>query len=589
MKMATTLEYALLAGDAYFSTRKAINRFPIPAGWTEDVDRRTADGTTGFEARTFKNGTETVISYAGTYDESWADKIADKQLALGEFHAQLLQAARYYLDIKASNPNVTLTGHSLGGGLASLVAVFFGVNAVTFDQAPFAYATRYLPDPDPTNPLPVDRDAANTLLEQLRGLGYGNDALAGLTNFIKQRQSSVGVIPNENKVRNIIVAGEMLSVAPATVLDRIGATASADIIGNTATGASSTDLHSQALLSVFLQSQVSNADQSLNKVTDKLPDLLKLIFDDKNLFAHRTDTADKNLIEHMLRHEAGVNAKDEAGDEIKADAMVTRFTKDLWKLAKDGSLTVNDNSSDTKLNNISKALMAFAMQKYYAETAHDKELFTATDGSGAVSFKRTDVATKWEDVKGAQFFEAYLKDSSGLSTDEQTVIKAALPNLIDWFVQAGTDGMKVTGATERAFMLGGKNADTLTGGSADDLLVGNAGDDVLTGGLGNDYLADGGGDDTYQFNGKFGNDTILDTGKPGKTHTGRILLGSVQLNGGKKVEGSKNVCLSKDKSVQYTFINGDLLIKTLRPVDGCTGNITVKGFNSGELRLFGGK
>ena len=53
---------------------------------------------------------------------------------------QLEQAADYYLRVKnASSPGTTIsfTGHSLGGGLASLLAVFFVETAVTFDQAPY--------------------------------------------------------------------------------------------------------------------------------------------------------------------------------------------------------------------------------------------------------------------------------------------------------------------------------------------------------------------------------------------------------------------------------------------------------------------
>ena len=55
----------------------------------------------------------------------------------------MVDAVEYYLQVKASVPagtTISLTGHSLGGALASLVGVFFGVPATTFDQVP-AYAT----------------------------------------------------------------------------------------------------------------------------------------------------------------------------------------------------------------------------------------------------------------------------------------------------------------------------------------------------------------------------------------------------------------------------------------------------------------
>ena len=43
-----------------------------------------------------------------------------------------MQAVDYYLAVTAANPsaNITFTGHSLGGGIAALMGVFFGKVAV---------------------------------------------------------------------------------------------------------------------------------------------------------------------------------------------------------------------------------------------------------------------------------------------------------------------------------------------------------------------------------------------------------------------------------------------------------------------------
>jgi len=144
--MATQYEIdlALMAGRAYYDTRTDINRFPVPDGWTEffHVPNETFPSSSGFEAVSFQRGDEIVISYAGTYNKSFGDLATD--LALGVFgvsSTQLYEAAEYYMQVKADNSSakIILTGHSLGGGLASLVAVFFNETATTFDQAPFNY------------------------------------------------------------------------------------------------------------------------------------------------------------------------------------------------------------------------------------------------------------------------------------------------------------------------------------------------------------------------------------------------------------------------------------------------------------------
>ena len=64
--MTTLIDYALMAGASYIDTRALINRFPAPEGWLMS-NHQSKDS--GFEAVTFKNGTEIVISFAGTYDK----------------------------------------------------------------------------------------------------------------------------------------------------------------------------------------------------------------------------------------------------------------------------------------------------------------------------------------------------------------------------------------------------------------------------------------------------------------------------------------------------------------------------------------
>lgn len=536
--MATTIEYALMAGASYRNTRPDINKFPIPVGWNM-VSRNPQDNATGFEAAAFGNGTtiagstEIVISFAGTYDNPLnpltnPDLQADIGLATGYGSDQLKQAVDYYLQVKAANPNatITLTGHSLGGGLASLVGVFFGVSATTFDQAPFANSAQ-----DPSvlaslNPLNLlAPDVAANIKQHIQSETFASDTpdvaaaktaardamMQQLDAFLTQRAASGG-IPNSNLVTNIRVDGELLSVLPIGLYDTINATP-ATALAHAPTSASSSDLHSQALLSSFLQSDATSTTtatgqkQSLSQVTYKLTDLLGMIFD-KNLYRFDTDKSKENFIDRMVRHEAG-NAPLVGGGAVTADAMVTRFTADLWKLAQDGGMTMVESTTYSNWNNISKALTAFAMQMYYEDTANatnaNKQLFTdlttAGTGSNGIQFDMHDVSkdvaaamdandkVDLSKAKGYQYVVNYLDQTSLLSSEERTLIKSMLPAMRDWYVQAGASGMNASDTLNRgAFMLGGTGSDALVGGAAADLLVGNAGDDLLQGGLGNDIL-----------------------------------------------------------------------------------------------------
>ena len=473
--MATNIELALMAGRAYQSTRNDINWFPTPQGWTiTGHDEKSS----GFEAVSFQNmanPNEIVISYAGTYDKDYlGDWVADYNLATGAGSAQLTQAAEYYLQVKtqveATNPNatITFTGHSLGGGLAALVGVFFGKQAITFDQAPFANSAN--------DNFPYVADILRT---DLLSKGYTATDLLQLTNFINVQQTNGG-IPNSGLITNIRVDGEELSTElPYTLCDTIGQ-AAPTVLDHGPTSISGWDLHSMALLSAF------ELNNDFRQVTFSLPSLLGLIFD-KQLFAADTDptnTTKENFLDRLVRHEEGLNPA-VPNDE---DCMLTRFTTDLQQIARvlGGDLPAADGGL-TENSDLIKALTAFAMQYYYENsnaTDPAKHFLASTATDSYIRFNRSDVAATLATAKGYNmYFTNYL---ATLPASERDIINAQLPNLLDWFIQAGNYSMTATAGTQRSFMLGGSGGDNLTGGSQADLLIGNGGADTLNGGSGND-------------------------------------------------------------------------------------------------------
>jgi len=525
-----------MAGRAYQTNRAQVNQFAIPAGWQElfhvpDPGIPAFPGASGFEAVYFRKvsgaNTEIVISFAGTDGFFTRDQFANVELATGWGSPQLVDAVDYYLAVKAANPNadITFTGHSLGGGLAALMGVFFGRPAVTFDQAPFA-KTAELSLLHPDVAASLRQHLSNLTLVDPDQLAARDAMVSALNGFMTQRQAlPYGSIPNADLVSTIRVEGEFTSSIRG--FNAIGAPPILFQHGPTDISAF-TELHAQSLLAAFLQSDQSavssgNSQQTLSKVTFKLTNLLGMIFDPE-LFAHttgRNNTADENFLERLIRHEEGVYDPATGTASLPADAMVTRFTQDLWKIAQDGGLTLN-------YKNLADALTAFAMEKYYVEintsTGYKNTLFSnIAGGSGGIHFDMQDVASTVTSAKGYAYFDQFLRQYYADLGQEYNAepIRSALPSLRDWYIQAGTDALNATDTgNNNAFMFGSTGSDTLTGGTGNDVLVGNgsidtltggAGNDLLIGGIGNDILIGGDGEDTYVINTGDGNDQIDDS------------------------------------------------------------------------------
>ncbi|OZA12635.1 MAG: hypothetical protein B7X94_03560, partial [Hydrogenophilales bacterium 17-62-8] len=323
--MATQFEIdnALMAGMAYRSTRADINRFPLPQGWSE-IPLSYVTLPSGFEAVSFQRGSEIIISYSGTdFTDFTGDWIkANIPLAFGFSSDQLREAALYYLQVKEANPGATIsfTGHSLGGGLAALMGVFFDRPAVTFDQAPFAAAAS----------IAVRDD----LIGYLNTKGYTTPSLmAFVPELFSYDPYASDTDPTLDRLHNItgyFVQGEILqALQPA-----LGVLGFQSMLAQNSTGLDflGKDLHSQTLLTAFLENDAFRA------ITFKLPELLKMVFDEA-LYAR--DPSDKvnpqrNFLDHLIRHQFGVTGS------FAADAMLDRFTSDLQKVAQDGGFTLTN-------------------------------------------------------------------------------------------------------------------------------------------------------------------------------------------------------------------------------------------------------
>ncbi|MHB1677396.1 MAG: lipase family protein [Sulfuriferula sp.] len=603
--MTTPIEYAEMAGDSYISTMSLINRFPVPVGWTET---QYSTKPSGFEAISLYNGTtiadstQIVISFAGTDPTSIADWTqANIPLAFGYDAAQLKDAADYYLTVQALNPNATIsfTGHSLGGGLAALMAVMFDQTAVTFDQAPFANA--------------ATASVAQDLLNYLTGEGiYSASQLQNLTNFISEANNATpGVIPNAANVTDTNVQGEVLTQLTGTsilgyTVNRIGNPTNITNIAQqndmSVFTLPSVSLHSLALLTAFSQSnaQATTAGQTLNAATFQIADLEKMLFDTQ-LYANPTgisNTTKADFLQEIVSHQDGSAAtldpvSNQPQAALPADAMVTRFTDDLWKIAQPSGLTMSSN-------NLTDALVAFAMDKYYNEktgvAVPGQELYTQI--TGGLSFDLANVPTTDAQINGngyaygIQHFNQYLSgtfDNASYNVNTVSLIESLDSGLRDWYVQAGSRAMNATDTSNvGAFMLGGAGNDSLTGGLGNNLLVAGTGNDTLNGGAGSNVLIAGAGSDLLyggQGNatlyGGSGNDTFVyvtpATGATTETINDTTGNGTV-YDGGTQITGNG---ILQQTDTTWVDSQGDHYL-----FDTATGALTISqgvlGANSGD-------
>ena len=537
--MPTSLECMQFATGVYAASDD--NKLDDPIGWQRFSWQ--PDQATGFSAGYYFNSqsNEVVISYTGTND--FMDK-ANWLTGFGLPLPQIYAAVDYYFKVKSEHPdaNITFTGHSLGGGLASLMAVYFDKQATVFDEAPFQLAA--------ISPFVLPFVGLQMLIA-----GYQDSAFS--TYLLS---AGALALTREANVSQYYVEGEVLSKIRFSENTLVGSSDTPILMGNSS--ASAVERHSMALMTALQYSP------AFLKVVQKLPDLVTLLLNNDLFAADANDNTKVDLLRRLLRHQLGVK------DAISPDGMLSRFTADMNKLAQDGGLTMNDGQN---VNNVSKALTAFAMQMYYEVTANasnkDKQLFTTESITGGVQFDIFDVSktfqTQFEadgkinldDAKGyKEYFAKYLSDNphAFLTPEDIGQIKYLLPYLRDWYVQAGADGMTATDTQNRgAFMLGGNGGDTLTGGTADDLLVGNAGADTLAGGEGHDLLLGGAGVDT--LNGDDGMDMLLG-GADNDT-----------LNGGK----DNDILNGGDGNDTYVF-TGDYGVDIITDSDG-SGSIQVGG------------
>ena len=573
-------DMALLAAGSYWDVRRGTinattgvdtdNDAPIPLGWKVltqyDESGSGTSVATGFSARVYQNiaSGQIVISYAGTeFNTSSFGLAADFisgniPLAIGKYGAQALKAADLYQRVKADvtlSDNISFTGQSLGGGLASMMAVWFDRPATVFAAAPFqrsADSSQSTIFPDWLSDLVLPR------VRYLLG--------ASIDGALSSYNPSTDFAAREANVTAYAIKGELLE-ANLGLFNWIEGSTNAlyNSPGITLDPGNkhSIDLHVAALLVPNFETQAVN-----------VPHALKVIMD-KSLYGGDVLGSQQVIITKLIRNEAGV--RDDAGTSVllAANGMLTHFSNDLQKLG--ANLTGLNGAAQ-------KALIAQGVEWYYWQTTNyaGQEFFVNGSPAGLLQY------TSNQGNAGSASLGAN-KASTYVNAWLTPVFNAhgefgGRNNFDQWSVATSSTGVTTTAreATKTQIYIGQGGADNFTGGNAADVILAGAGNDTLNGGAGSDLLYGGADDDTYNFNGAFGSDKILDAGGVGK-----LFVDGIQLTGGNQLGGTDNIWESANRLYRYTQVNGDLVISKGSGAGAgvMQGSITVQGWTAEQLGI----
>jgi hypothetical protein len=526
-------EFALMAAASYWDVRGSddgdlarSNRAPIPPGWISlsQYDIKGSGGVSwnGFSARVFKGPTgEIVISYAGTefgpgraLTGTVPDFLFGNSLASGVYATQAMLAAQLYQKVKAEQgSSITFTGHSLGGGLASLMAVWFDRPAKVFAQAPFQASAdgiqaALLAVAAPLVALPggiAFMPAFYRVRTQLAWSGSVDPLMANynpLTDFARR----------EANVQAWAIKGELLeaNLGMFNWIEQSSQALYASPINQLDAGAKhSIDLHAAALVA-------PNFEMQANKVTTTLSRLM-----DPKLYGGEVTGADQLLLSKLLRNEVGVF--EDGVQKIAPNGMLSSFARDIGKIAPFVTyLSVAAQDS----------ILAQTMEWYYYRPSdYAFQEFINLD-SGVLQFSPIASTSLIDPSKSRALVFSQLWGNnldSGAFSDSLKV-QIDFVNYEQWNISGTNAGSFAVARdnSKRQLFVGNAGVDQLVGSDQADFLWGGAGNDSLTGGMGNDKLYGGQGNDTYRFLGSFGQDEIADS-----DGLGNIELNGVVLNGGK--------------------------------------------------------
>ena len=498
-------------------------------GSYELVAGSVAAAADNFEAATYQlagDPSTRIISYRGT------DSIADVPGWLGGaglagWPTQFPDAEAYYKNW-ATTSNVSLTGHSLGGGLAGYIAALNDKVAYTYDAMPFEFA-------------------AEVRYDQLHGF-WG-----ALTSHPVDRYSDIHMVSVSGEVLQYVRAAAPVLEAPLALL-QLGPVAGALAIADAAIGISSeqkavlgsgTDLgldplslHSIALLT-RMQWASDNGAQDWKKAAAVLlapleDNAIASAVGISAASAASGEGAPADKMKDMIAYSTVTDASgygnsavqalfhggDVLGNSVSA-ANAAGYLKNggvekaLAEIVVEYSALLAQNHDE--VTSATSGLIGHEHGIIYQDTANNllvadlsSDLWSHADTGSAV-----DILGKVALIDAVASFDG---DDAALIDMAVSVLWGGKTDNLDWLSAALSDASTtvavdpvsgaIIAATDGALLIAGGGNDTLLGTANDDLLIGGNGSDVLKAGAGDNILVGGVGA-TYVYAPGDGNDVII--------------------------------------------------------------------------------
>jgi Ca2+-binding RTX toxin-like protein len=412
------------------------------------------------------------------------------------------------LGLLSVSSTLTITGHSLGGHLATAFALLFpsvAVDAYTFNSPGF--------------------------------IGWSRDLFNQLGELLRTSVTDVSITPVTSPINPITDI-----TAPLDIVSHIGEAhlgSPMEVSVESLDELSIIENHGidrlvDALAVINFMSElddrltIERANQIIESASDTMHDSLDLVMSGfAKLFGLSGPSFDAGndavyeLIEMLSEQLGGAEFDIEplSGTDIATYALADTEAGRGYRFALVNLLpfAITSNLSETTANSAEYDLDNFSSD-YLTDRAMLLSAIAqrnAVDGEHPAQILGN--AIRFKDVEIGEFF-------AGANSSGQGGSNTVDPDDVTNIVFGNDEANSIHGLSQDDRLYGMAGDDTIDGNSGSDLLEGGAGNDVMQGGIGTDYLFGGTGDDTYIYADGDGLDFISDTSGDNRLQVNGVIL-----------------------------------------------------------------